>query len=454
MNNTKTYVSGGLKEMLIIALPIIVSQSCDTLMVFTDRLFMSKLGAVQMNAVMSGGLSIYMMICFFTGIIGFSTALVGQYLGANRKEMCSITAAQSFVLAIIAYPVVLLLKPLVYKLFNIMGLSPEQMVYQSVYFNIMVYGTIIGLLRSVLTSYFSGIGKTRIIMVSMLITMVVNVVVNYIIIFGRLGFPEMGIRGAAYGTLIGGFTGLLVLFVAYLKKQNLEEFHIKQSWKWRPDVMKKLLWFGTPPGVEQLLCIIAFNSIVLIFQSHSAVSAIAASITFSWDMVSYVPLMGIEIAVTSLVGRYMGARRLDLAEKSAMSGIKIGLIFSIIVFILFLGFPGLLVDVFKPKQFDPVFADARSLSIIMIRLATIYVTIEASIVVFIGVLRGAGDTFFAMIVSTTMHWMMAIGIFVSLRYLNISTQGAWGIAVGTFFLMGIVFYLRYKSGKWKEIELV
>ena len=448
------YKQGGFKEMLVIALPIVVSQSCDTFMVVTDRFFLSKLGAVQMNAVMAGGLSSYLMMCFFTGIIGFSTALVGQYLGAKRKEMCSKATAQAFIFALIAYPLILLMKPLGYLLFDFLGLSAEQMKYQSVYFDILVFGSIIGLLRGVIYSYFSGIGRTRIIMTSTIVAMVVNIGVNYVIIFGHFGVPAMGIRGAAYGTLVGGMSGLLMLLFAYFKKSNRDEFSIAASFVFVPKVFKKLLHFGYPPGIEQLFNMLAFNSIVLVFQAHSNVSATAASITFSWDMVSYVPLIGIEIAVTSLVGRYMGAMRPDIAEKSAMSGLKIGAIFSLFIFALFLFFPGLLVDVFKPEGQDVIFEQARPLAIFMVQVAAIYVSVEAVIVTFVGVLRGAGDTMFAMVLSTTMHWMMAIAIYLTLNNLDASPKTAWLIAVATFFLMGIAFFWRYRLGRWKRIEMV
>ena len=445
---------GGFREMLVIAVPIVVSQSCDTLMVVTDRFFLSKLGAVQMNAVMAGGLSSYLMVCFFTGIIGFSTALIGQYLGAQRKDMCTKTATQSFLLALVAYPLVLWMRPLAYSLFDFLGLSAEQMSYQKGYFDILVYGSILGLWRAVLYSYFSGIGRTRIIMISTLMAMLVNVGVNYIIIFGRLGFPALGIRGAAYGTLLGGFVGLLVLLFAYFGKDNRTAFAVFSSFALRLKVMGKLLRFGTPPGVEQLLNMLAFNSIVLIFQSHSDVSASAASIVFSWDMVSFVPLIGVQIAVTSLVGRYMGALRPDLAEKTAMSGLKLGAIFSFFVFVMFLFFPAMLVDVFSPQTYDAVFEQARPLAIFMVQIAAIYVTVEAAVATFVGVLRGAGDTLFAMVLSTTMHWAMAIAIYVTLNKLDGTPQLAWIISVSTFFVMGLVFYFRFRSGRWKAITMV
>lgn len=440
--------------MLVIALPIVVSQSCDTFMVVTDRFFLSKLGAVQMNAVMAGGLSSYMMMCFFTGIIGFSTALVGQYLGAKRHDMCSKTSLQAFVFALLAYPIILLMKPLGFMLFDVLGLSAEQMKYQTVYFNILVYGSIIGLLRGVFYSFFSGIGRTRIIMTSTIAAMVVNVGVNYVIVFGRFGLPAMGIEGAAYGTLIGGFVGLSMLVFAYFSPQNRHDFSISESFAFVPKIFKKLLHFGYPPGIEQLLNVLAFNSIVLIFQAYSDVSASAASIVFSWDMVSFVPLIGVQIAVTSLVGRYMGAMRPDLAEKTAMSGLKLGALFSTVVFVFFLAFPGMLVDVFSPKDYDAVFEQARPMAIFMIQIAAIYVTVEAIVVTFVGVLRGAGDTLFAMVLSTTMHWAMAIAIYLTLNHFDGTPQLAWIISVAAFFIMGVLFYLRFRSGHWKEIEMV
>ena len=82
----------------------------------------------------------------------------------------------------------------------------------------MVYGSIVFLFRHSLSCFFSGIGKTRIVMISAIVTMCVNVVINYILIFGRFGFPALGIEGAAYGSIIAAFVGVLVLLVYFLKK--------------------------------------------------------------------------------------------------------------------------------------------------------------------------------------------------------------------------------------------
>jgi len=215
---------GSITEMLAIAIPMIVSYASETIMTFTDRLFLSRLAPEIMNAAMGGGLTAFMMSTFFMGLIGYSTALVAQYFGANRKNSCPTVTTQALIIALISYPLVLLMKPLAIKLFDLTHVPAVQLGYQIDYFNILIYGAIIGLLRTALTSYFSGIGRTKIVMVSMIITMLVNVGMNYILIFGKFGLPAMGIRGAALGTLTGGLVGVLILFAAYFSKNNRRNF--------------------------------------------------------------------------------------------------------------------------------------------------------------------------------------------------------------------------------------
>jgi MATE family multidrug resistance protein len=87
--------------------------------------------------------------------------------------------------------------------------------------------------------------------------------------------------------------------------------------------MKKLLYFGYPAGLEMFLNFLAFNMMVFLFHSQGGVVATASSIMFSWDLISFIPLLGIEIAVTSLVGRYIGAGKVDIAHRSAMSELRL-----------------------------------------------------------------------------------------------------------------------------------
>ena len=440
--------------MLQIALPMVVSTTCYTLMTFTDRMFLSKLGPELMSAAMAGGLTSFVMMTFFMGLIGYATALVAQYFGSGQKAKCSLALTQAFLIAVLAYPLILAGRPLAIRFFEVMGIAQAQLAPQKLYFNILLWAAMVPLLRNCLSCFFTGIGKTKIVMFSSLSALVVNVCVNYVLIFGKLGFPALGIKGAAIGTICGGVSGVLVLLLAYLNKGNRLVYSIAESLRFDKEVMVTLLRFGYPAGLELFLNMFAFDFLVLVFHSVSVVAATASTVMFNWDMVSFVPLLGVEIAVTSLVGRYMGAKDPDTAYKATMSGLKLGCAYSALIFILFVFFPQALTDIFRPRQDLAVFIQARPVAVAMIRMASLYVLVEAMLVVFIGALRGAGDTLWAMIISVTMHWILVPVLYVMLKIMGMPVETGWAVLVGIFFIFSGMAFLRFKKGHWRSIEMV
>jgi MATE family multidrug resistance protein len=103
---------------------------------------------------------------------------------------------------------------------------------------------------------------------------------------------------------------------------------------------------------------------------------------------------------------------------------------------------------------DPVFEQAVPTAVFMIRLASLYVMIEAIVIVFSGTLRGAGDTFWAMCISVTLHWLLLPILIVMLHVLGMSPELAWTAIVLTFLCFSYIFYLRYRGGHWREIRVV
>ena len=446
--------SGGIKEMVFIAFPMFVSHACETIMIFTDRLFLSKLDSFQMNAAMGGGMASFVMLSFFLGLTGYSTALVAQYLGSKQKQMCARVTTQSLIISFAAYPFILLLKPIMLMIMNRSGIDPQQLHYQTIYFNLIIFSVIITLTRSSLSGFFCGIGKTRIVMIAAIVSMVSNIILNYILIFGKFGFPALGIKGAAIGTILGGFCGIGVLLSAYFGKALVKEFNTLKGFVFDRVVMAKLWRFGSPSGLELLLNFSAFTCLVYLFHSQGIVAATAVTIMSSWDMVSFVPLLGVEIGVTSLVGRYMGAERSDIAHKSTMSGLKLGGMYSAVIFIVFVFFPKQLVGLFEPAIVTDVYRNAFPTAVMMLRIACLYVFLEAVIVTLTGALKGAGDTLWSMCLTVGLHVFIVIVQYICLILLGMSIIHTWIMIVLSFFVGTFFIYLRYVSGKWKEIKVV
>jgi MATE family multidrug resistance protein len=445
---------GGVAEMLAIALPMIVSTACDGVMTFTDRLFLSRLGSEQMNAAMGGGVAMQMMMFFFIGLTGYTTALVAQYYGSGQKKMSGVASFQAILIALVAYPVILICRPLSLHFFNFMHVPEAQLPYQISYFNIVIYGVLFSILRNCLSCYFSGLGRTKVVMMAALVSVAVNVILDYILIFGKLGFPVMGIRGAAIATVIGSFAGLCILIIVYLGRFNRENFAIMNSFKFNWAVMRKLLYFGYPAGLELFLNFLGFTVIIFMFHSRGNEVATATTIMFSWDLATFIPLLGIEIAVTSLVGRYMGGGDPETAHKAAMSGIKTGIYYSAVVLVLFVFIPETLANVFRPQTPSLVFDRALPIATTMIRIASLYVLAEAMMVALVGALRGAGDTHWTMIASVTFHWTFIPLLWVMFHVLNASAVMGWLALVILFLVFCFALYLRYRSGKWKKMRVI
>ncbi len=446
---------GGVRLLLTIALPMFVSQAADTLMMFVSRFFLARLGTEHMAAAMSGGLTAFMTYTFFIGLIGYGNAIVAQYLGSGRRRQCGLAAAQGLILALASYPLVLLVRPAGLWLLRASGHDPLQQELEADFFRLVVWFSVLPLLRAALGSFFSGIGQTRVVMVANGLGMVVNIVSSYALIFGVGGLPGLGLRGAALGMACGSAFSVALLAWVYLSQPNRLAFGTGAGLRFDGDAFGRLLRYGLPAGVEFFLNMTAFNLFVQFMHSYGREVAAAVTITFNWDMVAFVPLVGVSVAATSLVGRYMGAGRPDLAERSAYSGLKAALGYTGTVFVLFVAAPELLARPFLPRlTADAGGAGVLQQSVFMIRLASLYLLSDALMLVFGGALRGAGDTRWAMRTSVACHWFLAAASWVLIRRLQVSPQAAWVVFVALVSLMGMLFFARFRGGRWKALRVI
>jgi MATE family multidrug resistance protein len=310
-------------------------------------------------------------------------------------------------------------------------------------------GSIVGLLRGAFSAFFSGIGRTRIVMTATITCLVVNVGAVYVLMFGKLGLPALGIAGAAIGSIFAGTCGLVILAVEYFRKEIRETFGTASGFRFDRQIMAQLFRLGSPAGLELLLNVSAFNLIVLTFHSMGIAAAASVTCAFSWDMVSFIPLLGVNIAVSSLVGRSMGAGSPDSAHRATISGIKLTCAYAAVWVVAFGLFPHTLVGVFLSDG-DP----AVPMAVYMLRLVSIYLFADALGLVFSGALRGAGDTVATMCISVGVHWLLLATTFVTLRVLHADPKTAWAVLVAMIWLLCGGFYLRYKSGRWRSLQVI
>ena len=448
--------NGDVKDVLVVALPMLLSMSFDTFMTFIDRLFLSKLGPAEMNAALGAGAVQLALTTFFTGAISYTTAMVAQRLGGKKRWDCARVFMQALYLSLISVPLLYLTIPLGHLLFGLEHLSVDQLEYQKTYFNILMFGGVINLVRNAAPCFFSGIGETKIVMKAAFVGMLVNVACNFVLIYGCGPVPAMGVAGAAYGTLIGNLVSTIILFAKFFGKSCHARYRTRYAFAFSWPLTRELLKKGIPSGVEMFLNMTAFQLLILMFHALGPEAATASSIMFNWDMVAYVPLMGLEVASTSLVGRYVGAKDGAAATRSTYSGLKLGWGYSLLMGVFFIFLPGVLTDIFKPDVASAtegalaIFNAARPMSIFMLRIATFYIFVEVLLVVYAGALRGAGDTVWVMFACAVMNWCVAGALYVAAYVFQLPAHIAWITVVAVYSTAPIIFWRRWKSGKWRK----
>ncbi|MDP6095050.1 MAG: MATE family efflux transporter [Gammaproteobacteria bacterium] len=439
-----------LQELLTIALPMVVSQGAFAVMIFTDRYFMSQIDPTHMAASLGGGVATFFSFCFFSGLLSYANALAAQYLGAGEIWKCPRVVTQGLIMVLLSLPFLAVITYFVTGIFEGMGHDPMQVELEKSYYLILMSGSAITLSKICISSYFAGIARTRVVMICDVIGLALNVPLSYVMVFGRLGFPEMGIVGAAISTLIATSFSLLLFVAFYLQKEHRKRFRVLESFKLDRAILKRFLRLGFPSGAELFLNVAAFNLFLLMFQSYGVVQGASAAIVFNWDILSFVPMMGLNIAVISLIGRFVGAGDMAKTNEVIAAGFLLALCYSAVLASVFILFRFPLVEVFAPPDGD--FEEIRALSAFMMIGLSTYAMADAVILVSGGVLRGAGDTRWLMATSVTLHWAMLVAQYFIIRVLQYGPRASWWAFVALILSIAVVYVLRLKGGRWRDPE--
>jgi MATE family multidrug resistance protein len=439
-----------LRELLRLSLPMVVSQGAFAVMVFTDRLFMSYIDAAHIAAALGGGVAAFFCFSLFMGLITYGNALVAQYFGAGDRAKCSLVATQGVLIALGSAPFLLLMAYFGGRAFAMIGHDPAQVPLEQTFFSILMTGSVFTLLKAVLASYFAGIGRTRVVMVADLLGCALNVPLSWVLIFGKFGFPQLGIAGAALGTIVATLCAIGVYLVFYLSKDHRREFHLAQSLRLDRGIMRRYLRLGMPSGLESFMNISSFNLFLLLFQSYGVVQGAAMAIVFNWDMVSFIPMIGLNIGVMSLIGRFVGAGNMERANQVISSGFIVAIGYSGLLAIVFLVFRESLVGVFETQ--DGNFGAIQELANHMMIGLVSYMLADATILIAGGALRGAGDTRWLMVTSMSLHWLMLLAQYYVIVVHGFGPRVSWWVFVSMLIILALMYAGRLFGGRWREPE--
>jgi MATE family multidrug resistance protein len=441
-----------LRELMRLSLPMMVSQGAFAVMIFTDRWFLSQIDSTHIAAALGGGVASFFTFSLFMGVITYANALVAQYFGAGELGKCSRVVTQGVIMAVCCVPFLAIGALLVGQLFDKMGHDPLQVELEKVYFYILMSGSFFTLVKACVACYFSGIGRTKVVMIGDVLGVLLNIPLTWVLVFGKFGMPEMGIAGAAVSTVIASVFSIGLFLLFYFGRRNREQFRVLESFHFDMAIIKRYLRLGTPSGMEAFLNTATFNLFLLMFQSYGIAQGAAMAIVFNWDMLSFVPMIGLNIGVMSMIGRFVGAGDMAKANQVISSGFIVALSYSGLLAVVFLVFRVPLVEVFASPGED--FTRIRDLASQMMIGLTSYMVADAIIIITGGALRGAGDTRWLMITSISIHVLMLIAQYFIIMVFDYGPLASWWAFVAMIISLALIYLWRLHGGVWREPERI
>lgn len=446
---------GGYREVLVVAIPLILSTATWSVQHFVDRMFLTWYSPETIAAAMPAGMLSFTIISIFMGTAGYVSTFVAQYYGAKRYHRIGPALWQGIYISLFGGLVMLCIIPLAEPAFRLIGHSPSIQQHEVIYFQIMCLGggTYIG--AYALSGFFSGRGKTWPVMWVNVATTVVNLVLDYALIFGHWGFPELGIRGAAIATVVAGIFSLLVLFALLFTDGNDSIYHTKRGWRLQKDLLVRILRFGFPSGVQFFLEIGAFTGFVLVVGRLGTASLAATNIAFNINTLAFMPMIGCGIAISVLVGQYLGSDNPDIARSAVYSAFHLAFFYMASIAAAYVLLPDLFVAPFAHKADPESFAEIYGYSVVLLRFVAVYCLFDTMNIIFCSAIKGAGDTRYVMVMTVILSMLiLIIPVYLAVEVLGAGLMVAWVFATAYVISLGGAFYLRFLGGKWRSMRVI
>jgi MATE family multidrug resistance protein len=440
--------------LLALAAPLIVSQSFMTVQVFVDAILLAWHDPREMAASFPAVMWFWLPFGLLQVTAGYTSTFVAQYTGAGRPHRVGPAVWQGIHFALLAGLLMLMFLPAAPFVISVGGHTPALQSLEVAYLRCLAFAALPMLVMAAVNGFFSGRGQTWTVLGIEAFGTTVNVALALVMIFGRLGFPEMGIEGAGWATVAGSWASALLAVGLLLRRRYRKDFATASGWRFEGELFGRLMKYGGPAGGQVFLDVLVFNVFVQMVGRLGEAAMGATTLTVRLNMIAFLPMMGMGQAVCILVGQRLGADRPDLAEKSAYTGLKWTFGYTCVVAAIYLMLPGAIMSVFEGgRDPDDIAAVAAIVPGLLVCVAA-YSVVESVNLTFGFALRGAGDTRFVTLATFCLAWpIMVLPTYLVVRF-GANVSWAWWFATAHIFAMGACFYLRFRTGKWKTMRVI
>jgi multidrug resistance protein, MATE family len=445
---------GGAGEVMNLAFPLMLSSSITTIQMFINRVFLAHYDINTVSAAMQGGISNFAVMAFFLGITGYVNTFVAQYTGANRPHRVGVSVWQGIYLALGSGLLIMLLIIPARWGFGVIGHSARLQAYEVTFFQIMCVASLPGLVGSALSCFYTGRGKTWQVLCVDTASCLLNLVLDYILIFGHFGFPQMGLAGAGWATTIAQTLRAVIYFVMFISPANNVDYLTRHSWKPQLDLLKRMIRYGAPNGIQFALDVGAFSLFLAIVGRMGEQDFAATSLVFQINHLAFMPMVGMGTAVTVLVGQRLGSDEPRIASRTTWVASAMCFAYMTSISVGYIVLPDAFLYPFSASTSAAEFLPLRHLCIVLLWFVAFYSVFDTGNIIFAATLKGAGDTRFVMVMSVALSIVLLVIPSILTVTLKWGLYTLWFFATAYVTVLAIAFLLRVIAGKWKHMRVI
>lgn len=430
-----------IKEILKIGLPIMLGQACVIILAFADNIM---IGWHSVDELAASSFVNNVMNLFILTELGFATGMtpmIGADNGTGNIKGIGITVKNGLMTNGIIGGISIILLTIIYFCLDHFGQAPALMPYIKPYFAIIGTSTLFALGFNVLKQFTDGICRPMISMTLLMIGNLLNIFGNWVLIYGKLGFPEMGLTGAGISTLVSRALILLVFVVFIFKSKKMNEYAraIKEALLSRGE-MKTVFKMGYPVGIQMALESSTFTFAAVMAGWLGVIQLAAHQVVITISQLFFLMMQGLSFAVSILVSNAFGRKDLGSVREYARKGYFMTLGISATLSALLYCFRYQAAGIFT----DSPEVSAMAVSLFFLLFA--YQFGDGLQLCFANVLRGIQDVRPIMYAAFVSYYLIAIPSAYVLGFkTSLGIHGIWlGFPIGLT-LAGIFFYARYRS---------
>lgn len=440
------------RNLISIALPSVLEMVLMSLIGSIDTMMVGTLGHEAIAAVGLVGQPRMLMLAIFFALNTGVTAIVARRKGEGRQESANQTMRTALVM-ILRLSIIMMGVALIFsrQLMNMAGAKADTIEDANTYFRILAYFLPVNAITMCMCAAMRGVGNTKITMWVNIASNLVNVVFNYLLIGGNLGFPKLGVAGAAIATCIGFCVGCVLCIYAVLpgrKHDSFLQLSFRGSWKPDRESMLAITKVGGNAMIEQVALRFGFFVYARIVADLGTVAFAAHQVCMQFLNITFTFGDGLGVAGTSLVGQMMGKERPDLSQMYGKISQRLALCVSLTLlsFLVVLRYPLVHLFVSEPEVVE--------LAANVMLMVAVFQPFQTSSVVLSGCLRGAGDTrFVACVMILCVAGMRPLLSYIAIHYLGMGLVGAWSASLIDMTVRMLCVYVRFSGGKWYNIKV-